>query len=199
MHAEGSVFAVLAGSMTAILVAMGDLYKCYTTGCNTTPMFRAALCKEHLKERLIPLSRALLHAGSWLLQVRTASCGALNCVNTFGDEQLAVDVLADKLLFEALKYSVRARCCAAHRRRFGAEHSGDFSDFAERDSRHVKDFRRQAMPLCLARAALKPCCGSDHGGELQSYAERVSWRLWQQAGGKSASSGATLGGAQHRC
>ena len=41
-------------------------------------------------------------------QVRTASCSALNCVNTFGDEQLAVDVLADKLLFEALKYSVRS-------------------------------------------------------------------------------------------
>ena len=41
-----------------------------------------------------------------LLQVRTASCGAANCVNTFGDEQLAVDLLADKLLFEALKYSV---------------------------------------------------------------------------------------------
>ncbi len=40
--------------------------------------------------------------------MRTASCSALNCVNTFGDEQLAVDVLADKLLFEALKYSVRA-------------------------------------------------------------------------------------------
>ena len=28
-------------------------------------------------------------------------------MNTFGDEQLAVDLLADKLLFEALKYSVR--------------------------------------------------------------------------------------------
>lgn len=41
-----------------------------------------------------------------VLQVRTASCGAANCVNTFGDEQLAVDLLADKLLFEALKYSV---------------------------------------------------------------------------------------------
>ena len=46
---------------------------------------------------------------SGLFQVRTASCGALNCVNTFGDEQLAVDVLADKLLFEALKYSVLAQ------------------------------------------------------------------------------------------
>ena len=38
-------------------------------------------------------------------KVRTASCGATACVNTFGDEQLAVDLLADKLLFEALKYS----------------------------------------------------------------------------------------------
>mgnify|MGYP002635753647 CR=1 len=38
-------------------------------------------------------------------KVRTASCGATSCVNTFGDEQLAVDLLADKLLFEALKYS----------------------------------------------------------------------------------------------
>lgn len=49
---------------------------------------------------------------SWLwvsVQIRTASCSAANCVNTFGDEQLAVDLLADKLLFEALKYSVSAR------------------------------------------------------------------------------------------
>ncbi|CAL8469726.1 g9268 [Coccomyxa elongata] len=38
-------------------------------------------------------------------KVRTASCGAANCVNSFGDEQLAVDLLADKLLFEALKFS----------------------------------------------------------------------------------------------
>lgn len=33
-------------------------------------------------------------------KVRTASCGATACVNTFGDEQLAVDMLANKLLFE---------------------------------------------------------------------------------------------------
>ena len=48
------------------------------------------------------------------LQVRTASCGAANCVNTFGDEQLAVDLLADKLLFEALKFSVGSRCPYGH-------------------------------------------------------------------------------------
>ena len=39
-------------------------------------------------------------------QVRTASCSGTACVNSFGDEQLAVDMLADKLLFESLKYSV---------------------------------------------------------------------------------------------
>ncbi len=41
-----------------------------------------------------------------LLQVRTASCAGSACLNSFGDEQLAVDLLADKLLFEALKFSV---------------------------------------------------------------------------------------------
>ncbi|KAK6121899.1 hypothetical protein DH2020_044360 [Rehmannia glutinosa] len=38
-------------------------------------------------------------------KVRTASCGGTACVNSFGDEQLAVDMLANKLLFEALQYS----------------------------------------------------------------------------------------------
>lgn len=38
-------------------------------------------------------------------KVRTASCAGSACLNSFGDEQLAVDLLADKLLFEALKYS----------------------------------------------------------------------------------------------
>lgn len=40
------------------------------------------------------------------VQVRTASCAATACINSFGDEQLAVDLVADKLLFEALQYSV---------------------------------------------------------------------------------------------
>ncbi|KAF7816360.1 sedoheptulose-1,7-bisphosphatase, chloroplastic [Senna tora] len=38
-------------------------------------------------------------------KVKTASCGGTQCVNSFGDEQLAVDLLANKLLFEALNYS----------------------------------------------------------------------------------------------
>ena len=43
-------------------------------------------------------------------QVRTASCAGSACLNSFGDEQLAVDLLADKLLFEALKFSVSLFC-----------------------------------------------------------------------------------------
>nr|XP_016497321.1 PREDICTED: sedoheptulose-1,7-bisphosphatase, chloroplastic-like [Nicotiana tabacum] len=38
-------------------------------------------------------------------KVRTASCGGTACVNSFGDGQLAVDMLANKLLFDALTYS----------------------------------------------------------------------------------------------
>lgn len=45
--------------------------------------------------------------------MRTASCSGTACVNSFGDEQLAVDVLADNLLFEALRYSVRCDLCRA--------------------------------------------------------------------------------------
>ncbi|XP_024376141.1 sedoheptulose-1,7-bisphosphatase, chloroplastic [Physcomitrium patens] len=55
------------------------------------------------------LARLLVCMGEALrtiaFKVRTASCGATACVNTFGDEQLAVDMLADKLLFEALRHS----------------------------------------------------------------------------------------------
>jgi sedoheptulose-bisphosphatase len=50
----------------------------------------------------------LLLTADMMLQIRTASCAATACVNSFGDEQLAIDMLADKLLFEALKYSVSA-------------------------------------------------------------------------------------------
>jgi sedoheptulose-bisphosphatase len=32
-------------------------------------------------------------------KVKTASCGGTQCVNSFGDEQLAVDMLANNLLF----------------------------------------------------------------------------------------------------
>ncbi|KAG0595832.1 hypothetical protein M758_UG201900 [Ceratodon purpureus] len=55
------------------------------------------------------LARLMMSMGEALrtiaFKVRTASCSATACINTFGDEQLAVDMLADKLLFEALKHS----------------------------------------------------------------------------------------------
>ncbi|XP_010923134.1 sedoheptulose-1,7-bisphosphatase, chloroplastic isoform X1 [Elaeis guineensis] len=55
------------------------------------------------------LIRLLMSMGEALrtisFKVRTASCGGTACVNSFGDEQLAVDLLANKLLFEALQYS----------------------------------------------------------------------------------------------
>nr|ABF68591.1 chloroplast sedoheptulose-1,7-bisphosphatase [Euglena gracilis] len=37
-------------------------------------------------------------------KVTTASCGGTACTNVFGDEQLAVDMLADKVLFEGLRH-----------------------------------------------------------------------------------------------
>eukprot|EP00884_Botryococcus_braunii_P015696 jgi/Botrbrau1/280/Bobra.0022s0248.2 len=55
-----------------------------------------------LRQVLMSLSEAVRTIA---FKVRTASCGQVGCANSFGDEQLAVDVLADKLLFEALKFS----------------------------------------------------------------------------------------------
>lgn len=50
------------------------------------------------------LIRLLVSMGEALrtisFKVRTASCGGTACVNSFGDEQLAVDLLANNLLFE---------------------------------------------------------------------------------------------------
>lgn len=38
-------------------------------------------------------------------KIRTASCDKMSCFNDFGDEQLAIDVLADKVIFDNLKSS----------------------------------------------------------------------------------------------
>lgn len=38
-------------------------------------------------------------------KIRTASCDKMACFNDFGDEQLAIDVLADKVIFDNLKSS----------------------------------------------------------------------------------------------
>lgn len=38
-------------------------------------------------------------------KIRTASCDKMSCFNDFGDEQLAIDVLADKVIFDNLESS----------------------------------------------------------------------------------------------
>lgn len=38
-------------------------------------------------------------------KIRTASCDKMACFNDFGDEQLAIDVLADKVIFDNLAAS----------------------------------------------------------------------------------------------
>lgn len=38
-------------------------------------------------------------------KIRTASCDKMACFNDFGDEQLAIDVLADKVIFDNLESS----------------------------------------------------------------------------------------------
>ncbi|MEW5309469.1 MAG: hypothetical protein WDW38_001357 [Sanguina aurantia] len=48
---------------------------------------------------LADASRTIAH------KVATASCAGTACVNSFGDEQLAIDMLADKILFDSLKHS----------------------------------------------------------------------------------------------
>ena len=55
-----------------------------------------------LRQLLASMSEAIRTIA---FKVRTASCAGTACVNSFGDEQLAVDMLADKLLFEALRFS----------------------------------------------------------------------------------------------
>ena len=61
--------------------------------------------QDKAKEASVELEKSLMPSTLLFSQVRTASCGATACVNSFGDEQLAVDLLADKLLFEALRFS----------------------------------------------------------------------------------------------
>ncbi|XP_020694759.1 sedoheptulose-1,7-bisphosphatase, chloroplastic [Dendrobium catenatum] len=78
----------------------------FTTKCEIGDSLEEFLNKATPDKNLI---RLLVCMGEALrtisFKVKTASCGGTACVNTFGDEQLAVDVLADKLLFESLRYS----------------------------------------------------------------------------------------------
>ncbi|ONK55104.1 uncharacterized protein A4U43_UnF7600 [Asparagus officinalis] len=77
-----------------------------TTKCEIGDSLEEFLAKATPDKNLIRLLTCMGEALRTIsFKVRTASCGGTACVNSFGDEQLAVDMLADKLLFEALQYS----------------------------------------------------------------------------------------------
>ncbi|KAL2333331.1 hypothetical protein Fmac_014544 [Flemingia macrophylla] len=77
-----------------------------TTRCEIGDSLEEFLTKATPDKGLI---RLLVSMGEALrtisFKVKTASCGGTQCVNSFGDEQLAVDMLANQVLFEALNYS----------------------------------------------------------------------------------------------
>lgn len=76
------------------------------TKCEIGDSLEEFLTKSTSDKGLIRLMMCMGEAMRTIaFKVRTASCGGTACVNSFGDEQLSVDLLADKLLFEALQYS----------------------------------------------------------------------------------------------
>ncbi|KAF5467391.1 hypothetical protein F2P56_017219 [Juglans regia] len=78
----------------------------HVTRCEIGDSLEEFLAKATPDKGLIRLMTCMGEALRTIsFKVRTASCGGTACVNSFGDEQLAVDMLADKLLFEALTYS----------------------------------------------------------------------------------------------
>jgi sedoheptulose-bisphosphatase len=77
-----------------------------STKCEIGDSLEQFLTKATPDKNLIRLLMGMGEAMRTIsFKVRTASCGSTACVNTFGDEQLAVDLLANKVLFEALQYS----------------------------------------------------------------------------------------------
>lgn len=77
-------------------------------------------------------------------KIRTASCDKMACFNEFGDEQLAIDVLANNVIFENLKAS---GCCAT----------------ASSEETPVEDpmggevsFQQLCLPMCLVNRVLVP-------------------------------------------
>ncbi|KVI09903.1 Fructose-1,6-bisphosphatase, active site-containing protein [Cynara cardunculus var. scolymus] len=78
----------------------------FVTKCEIGESLEEFLSKATPDKGLIRLLTCMSEAIRTIaFKVRTASCGGTACVNSFGDEQLAVDMLADKLLFDALTHS----------------------------------------------------------------------------------------------
>ena len=57
-------------------------------------------CEPGLKKTTLAMFRACKEIA---YKIRTASCDKMACFNEFGDEQLAIDLLANTVIFENLK------------------------------------------------------------------------------------------------
>lgn len=60
------------------------------------------VCEPALKKTVISMFRACKEIA---YKIRTASCDKMACFNEFGDEQLAIDILANNVIFQNLKAS----------------------------------------------------------------------------------------------
>jgi len=60
------------------------------------------VCEPGLRKATLAMFRACKEIA---YKVRTASCDKMACFNEFGDEQLAIDILANNAIFESLKRS----------------------------------------------------------------------------------------------
>ncbi|XP_057981721.1 sedoheptulose-1,7-bisphosphatase, chloroplastic isoform X1 [Malania oleifera] len=91
---------------SSLKVSKTKNYSSLVTRCEIGDSLEEFLTKATPDKGLIRLMMCMGEALRTIaFKVRTASCGGTACVNSFGDEQLAVDMLANKLLFEALTYS----------------------------------------------------------------------------------------------
>ena len=60
------------------------------------------VCEPGLKKSMLGMFRACKEIA---YKIRTASCDKMACFNEFGDEQLAIDILANNVIFQNLKAS----------------------------------------------------------------------------------------------
>lgn len=60
------------------------------------------VCEPGLKKTVLAMFRACKEIA---YKVRTASCDKMSCFNEFGDEQLAIDILANNVIFQSLRNS----------------------------------------------------------------------------------------------
>ena len=60
------------------------------------------ICEPGLRKATLAMFRACKEIA---YKIRTASCDKMACFNEFGDEQLAIDILANNVIFKNLRDS----------------------------------------------------------------------------------------------